>query len=111
MTLIAFSVGAVFGVFVGLAGLALVRFVRRGHHIAETTSPVAPAETGPFYRPMLAGEELSARVRDFRPGAKIVWECLCDHRLTDTGGVFYQSVGLLECSICGGWQAIRKGIK
>lgn len=109
--MIVFLIGTVFGVFVGLVLLALVRFVRRGHHIAETFSPEVPADTGPFYRPMLAGEELSARVRDFRPGATIVWECLCDHKLTDTGGVFYQSVGLLECVRCGGWQAIRKGIK
>jgi hypothetical protein len=111
MTLIAFSVGAVFGVFIALAGVALVRFVRYGHHIAETFSPVAPEDTAGLGLPVLAGVELAEKVRSFRPDIKIVWECPCDHKLHNTGGVFYQSVGLINCVNCGGWQRIRKGIQ
>ena len=37
--------------------------------------------------------------------------CDCDHKLQGTGGVFYQSVGLLYCACCGGWQEIRSQIK
>lgn len=111
MTLIAFSVGAVFGVFVGLAGLALVRFVRYGHHIAEVFTPAAPVDFAGMGLPTLASPELAAKVRAFRPDVNIVWECSCDHKLHNTGGVFYQSVGLIDCANCGGWQAIRKGIK
>lgn len=35
-------------------------------------------------------------------------ECLHDHKLQGTGAVFYQSAGLLQCSLCFGWQLIRK---
>ena len=38
-------------------------------------------------------------------------ECHCDHKLQSTGAIFFQSVGLLHCSVCRGWQKIRKGIK
>lgn len=108
MTLIAFTAGALFGAFIALA---LARFVRYGHHIAETFSPVAPEGTAGMGLPVLAGVELAEKVRAFRPDLKIVWECLCDHKLHNTGGVFYQSVGLISCVNCGGWQAIRKGIR
>lgn len=37
-------------------------------------------------------------------------ECKCDHKLQNTGAVFFQSVGLLHCSICNGWQLIRRPI-
>ncbi len=37
--------------------------------------------------------------------------CGCDHKLQNTGAVFYQSLGLLQCAICGGWQVIRKPIE
>lgn len=36
--------------------------------------------------------------------------CEHDHKLQGTG-VFYQSVGLLQCAECKGWQLIRKPIK
>ena len=36
--------------------------------------------------------------------------CRHKHRLQGTGAVFYQSVGLLQCSRCGGWQKIKKPI-
>ena len=35
--------------------------------------------------------------------------CACDHKLQGTG-VFYQSVKLIQCTTCNGWQAIRKPI-
>lgn len=38
-------------------------------------------------------------------------ECTCDHKLQSTGAVFFQSVGLLHCSVCCGWQLIRKPVK
>jgi hypothetical protein len=38
-------------------------------------------------------------------------ECLCDHQLQETGAVFFQSVGLIHCAICSGWQLIRKPVK
>lgn len=37
--------------------------------------------------------------------------CECDHKLRDTGGAFYQSTGWIECTVCGGWQPIRKPIE
>ena len=37
-------------------------------------------------------------------------ECLHDHKRIGTGAVFYQSVGLLQCADCKGWQLIRKPI-
>jgi hypothetical protein len=36
--------------------------------------------------------------------------CECKHKIADTGGVFYQSSGWLECLNCGGWQRIKKAI-
>lgn len=38
-------------------------------------------------------------------------ECSHKHKLQGTGAIFYQSVGLLQCSICEGWQFIRKPVK
>lgn len=37
--------------------------------------------------------------------------CEHAHQLTGTGAIFYQSVGLLQCSVCRGWQFIRKPVK
>lgn len=37
--------------------------------------------------------------------------CECDHKLTGTGAVFYQSSGWIYCTVCGGWQPIRRPIK
>ena len=37
--------------------------------------------------------------------------CRHKHQLQGTGAVFYQSVGLLQCSRCGGWQKIKKPIE
>lgn len=37
--------------------------------------------------------------------------CRHKHRLQGTGAVFYQSVDLLQCARCKGWQEIRKPIK
>jgi hypothetical protein len=36
--------------------------------------------------------------------------CPCKHALQGTGGIFYQSVQLLYCLKCGGWQDLRKPI-
>lgn len=36
--------------------------------------------------------------------------CEHDHKLQGTGA-FYQSVGLIQCAHCKGWQLIRKPIK
>jgi hypothetical protein len=36
--------------------------------------------------------------------------CSCDHKLQGTG-VFYQSVQLIQCATCKGWQSVRKPIK
>ncbi|MNR23145.1 hypothetical protein D3C85_1401480 [compost metagenome] len=36
--------------------------------------------------------------------------CEHDHKLQGTGAVFYQSTGLLQCALCGGWQLIRKPV-
>lgn len=36
--------------------------------------------------------------------------CRHKHKLAGTG-VFYQSVGLIQCATCSGWQKIRKPIK
>lgn len=38
-------------------------------------------------------------------------ECRCDHKLTGTGAVFLQSTGWILCSVCRGYQRIRKPIK
>lgn len=37
--------------------------------------------------------------------------CHCDHKLQGTGAVFYQGIGILQCTQCNGWQSIRKPIK
>lgn len=52
--------------------------------------------------------DLLERVRLFA-GEKEAKECVCDHQLAGTG-VFYQSVGLIQCADCKGWQLIRKPI-
>ena len=36
--------------------------------------------------------------------------CHCDHKLTGTGAVFFQSTGWLVCNECKGWQRIRKPV-
>lgn len=52
---------------------------------------------------------LQERVRIFagEPNPK---ECRCDHKFQGTG-VFFQSVGLIHCPTCRGWQLIRKPVK
>lgn len=52
--------------------------------------------------------DLSNRVTGFGGTYK---PCRHKHELQGTGGVFYQSVGLMQCGICGGWQLIRKPIR
>ncbi len=52
--------------------------------------------------------DLLERVRLFS-GEKDPRECTCPHQLAGTG-VFYQSVGLIQCAACKGWQLIRKPI-
>jgi len=37
-------------------------------------------------------------------------DCRCDHKLAGTGAVFYQSTGWLYCTVCEGWQLIRKPV-
>lgn len=44
-------------------------------------------------------------------GVEYSKECMCDHKLQGTGGVFYQSAGLLYCNECSGVQTIRKPVK
>lgn len=36
--------------------------------------------------------------------------CRHKHQLQGTGAVFFQSVGLLQCALCGGWQKIKRPI-
>ena len=50
------------------------------------------------------------RVRVFS-GEQRPKTCRHKHRLQNTGGIFYQSVGLMQCAKCRGWQEIRKGVK
>lgn len=38
-------------------------------------------------------------------------ECPCDHKLAATGAVFFQSVQLLRCNNCKGWQRVKKPIR
>lgn len=52
--------------------------------------------------------ELQQRVRTFTGEHRVI-PCDHDHRLMGTG-VFYQSVGLIQCAECKGWQLIRKPI-
>lgn len=53
---------------------------------------------------------LLERARAFSGEAKPK-TCRHKHQLQGTGAVFYQSVGLLQCSRCFGWQLLRKPIK
>jgi len=53
--------------------------------------------------------DLLTRAEKF--GAIKPTECACDHQLSGTGAVFFQSVGLLRCANCYGWQLIRKPIE
>lgn len=53
--------------------------------------------------------EQRARVRWFT-GEDDPKECRCDHKLQGTG-VFFQSVQLIQCAGCKGWQAVRKPIQ
>lgn len=66
--------------------------------------------TGSRGKPKQLPEKLRYRITAFT-GNPNPRACQCRHKLSNTGGVFYQSVGLLQCSICGGWQGIRKPIK
>lgn len=36
--------------------------------------------------------------------------CICDHKLQGTG-VFFQSVKLIHCNTCNGWQEVRKPVQ
>lgn len=57
---------------------------------------------------------LTERVKTFTgwtPSQPNPAECHCDHKLQGTGAVFYQSVGLIQCAECGGWQGVRKPIE
>ena len=36
--------------------------------------------------------------------------CTCDHKLQGSNAVFFQSIGLLFCNGCEGWQMIRKPV-
>jgi len=58
----------------------------------------------------MTNEDLAKMVYRFSNDSRPLL-CLHDHKLQGTGGVFYQSVGLLQCSICYGWQPIRKAIQ
>lgn len=60
---------------------------------------------------MVRVEKLEKRVKAFTGKDEPVYECQHKHKLQGTGAIFYQSVGLLQCGLCGGWQEIRKGIK
>lgn len=53
--------------------------------------------------------ELQALVRPFTGEDKVL-PCTHEHQLQGTG-VFYQSVGLIQCATCKGWQLIRKPIE
>lgn len=55
--------------------------------------------------------DLLARAADFIGPKSTPTECKHDHKLQGTGAVFYQSVGLLQCGQCGGWQKIRKPVR
>jgi len=55
--------------------------------------------------------ELTRRVQVFTGNQAPVTECHHQHQLQGTGAIFYQSTGLLSCSLCGGWQLIRRPIK
>ena len=55
--------------------------------------------------------DLSDAVESFWPGHGRSVTCRHKHQLSGTGAVFFQSVGLLRCAKCGGWQFIRKPVK
>lgn len=59
----------------------------------------------------LLPEKIETRVKTFTGKDEPIYECQHKHKLQGTGAIFYQSVGLLQCGLCGGWQEIRKGIK
>jgi hypothetical protein len=44
-------------------------------------------------------------------GCANISECQCKHKLQATGAVFYQSVGLIQCANCWGWQFIKKRVR
>ena len=48
---------------------------------------------------------------DWQPGHPEPAECICDHKLQNTGAVFFQSIGILHCADCRGWQLIRRPIE
>ena len=55
----------------------------------------------------MTGDEASERAK------QMGWdddphECPCEHNVRDTGGVFFYSAGIILCTICKGWQKIRK---
>jgi hypothetical protein len=54
-------------------------------------------------------EEFLHRVRTFSQ-EKDPALCTCEHKLQGTGGVFYQSVLLIQCNTCKGWQDVRKPV-
>jgi hypothetical protein len=37
-------------------------------------------------------------------------KCTCKHDRIATGGIFYNSLGVLECINCHGWQLIKQKI-
>ena len=62
---------------------------------------------------VIGGEELANfmdQVRSFS-GEVSPSLCVCDHKLQNTGAVFYQSMKVLQCSNCNGWQQVRKPIQ
>lgn len=58
----------------------------------------------------------SVTMRELRPyiqsfsGDERPKRCRHKHQLQGTGAVFFQSVGLLQCVLCGGWQKIKRPI-
>lgn len=58
---------------------------------------------------MVITQDERNRIRDFS-GEVEPQLCLCTHKLAATGGIFYHSVGLIQCNNCRGWQLIRKVI-
>lgn len=53
--------------------------------------------------------ELLERIRSFSQ-EQAPELCKCDHKLQGTG-VFYQSVKLIQCIRCNGWQDVRKPVQ
>jgi len=37
--------------------------------------------------------------------------CSCKHEISDSGGIFLRSYGVIYCNECSGLQAVRKPIK